>query len=221
MSRQPATLVPLVVAALLGLPPSGAQAQRCLGGPGSAGQASLGAAVLTSSSARGEEFRGWLNPVLPLVLGARVGRLLYEGEEEPAFTTTAILGFEIPGNGFTLCPIFGIGYENRTETFDGTPVSISLFRVPLGLSAGQWIPLGAETALIPNGRLGALWVRESGSFEGGGPLGASPSESELFVGLGATLSWRAIYLEGDLEWVTGAGRGAVLSGGLGVVFRGF
>jgi hypothetical protein len=185
------------------------------------GQASLGGALLTSSDARGEEFRGWLNPALPLVIGARVGRIVYDGEAEPAFSTSALFGAELPGNGFALCPFLGIRYENRTETFDGTPVSRSVFQVPLGLSAGWQLALGAEASLIPNGRLGALWVRETGSFQGGGDPGSRPSGSELFVGLGTTFAWRALYLSADLDWDSGPGTKAFLSAGAGIVFRGF
>lgn len=212
-------LAPLALAAALALAgPASALAQACLGNPAGPGQYALAGTVSLSDGATGYGIGGRANLLGPVAVGGNLSTTDLDGTDSNAFGVSADLSVDLPVEGFSACPVAGLGYTSWSDELEGVSADLSAIALPLGLSVGTRLGEAASAELIPTAQAGFLYYRLSGTLAAGGQsVSDTESETAFFVGGGASLSFGQIFLQAAVATTTIEDSDATVT--LGVGFR--
>jgi len=199
--------------------PVGVQAQACLGGPAMPGQFTMGGTVNLADGMTGYGAGASANLEGPISVGASAGIRDIDNVDSNVTVVSGRMAYEVPTEGFSACPFAGVGYATWSDSFQGVSADISEVSLPLGMGVGMRIGENGSTALIPSAEAGLLYYRLSGSVSDGmDRFDDSTSETEFFVGGGATLQMGHFYGRAGVAKTTADGSDAVVNLGFGLVF---
>jgi len=193
--------------------------QTCVGSPTIPGQFALGGNVSFSDGATGFGAEGRANLDGPLSVGAGIGIIDIDNVDSNVTTLSGGLAYDLPVEGFAACPTAGVGYSTWSDTSQGVTFDLSEVSFPLGLSVGTQLGEEDSVLLLPSAAAGLFYYRLTGSISGGGEsVSDTESETEFFVGGGATLLLGQIFLRGGVSTTTVENSDATINLGLGIVF---
>lgn len=195
-------------------------AQACLGLPTLSGQYAITGFVETTEAYRGVGVNFSAN--LPSSLLAEATYRLDDPEDtdETGQTFGGRLGFELPFDATSICPIVGATYStiSRPALLDPVfpPTDVQVLRVPVLLGVGQRLDLPGEVYVVPSARGGFVWMRTTLEPEGLEP--ASTTATEILMSPSVVVGRGAVFARGDVSVTTEEATRPRFALGIGFLF---
>lgn len=213
------TLMGLAMVGSVLLTPSEVEAQACLGSPALPGEFTMGGTVSLADGMTGYGATASANLDGPISVGGSAGIHDLDNVDSNVTVLSGRVAYELPVEDFSACPFGGVGYATWSDSFQGVSGNLSELSLPLGMGVGIRVGEEDSMALIPSAEAGLVYFRLSGSISDGvDRIEDSTSETEFFVGGGATLQMGHFYGRAGVSKTTLDGSDAVVNLGFGLVF---
>jgi hypothetical protein len=217
--RRPGKAGLILFAAWLAVPPPPAAAQACVGSPAEPGQFAVGGQVGLAEGSTAFAMTARMNRQTPLAVGLVFGVIDVDELDRNITVTGVDVAWELPVEGFSACPITGLGYGTWSDSAEAAPTRLVEVTIPIGLSLGARVREEGSLVLLPSIEGGLLHSWIQGTFtEQGVRLVNSDSETGLFGAAGLSLVFGQLFARASLSGTTLQGSGRVIQLRAGIVF---